>query len=352
MLLACLAAGTAPAPLLSLFAGASRALEWIAERAGGMAFLRPTPQLGLILIVLVLVVAAALTRGRLRLLVAASAAGLFLLLAIRPGSDGPERGFSVEALDVGQGDAVLLRWKRHAVLFDGGGPFDLDARDFGRTRLVPKLLDRGVTRLDAVLVTHPHPDHALGVFAVLEELSVGQLWLSAGQDENDLYRLLSQTASARGVPVKVLAGGQAALWRDARLSVLHSGGRLRKLDGINNQSVVAVFERDGVRALLTGDAGAPTERDLLEAGAGVAARLLKIGHHGSRTATSAAFLRAVAPRAALISCGRENRFGHPAPETLAALAGQRVPVLRTDLLSDVRLTLEPFRTLLVIRGTK
>jgi competence protein ComEC len=235
---------------------------------------------------------------------------------------------------------------------DGGGPFDLDARDFGRTRLVPKLLDRGVTRLDAVLVTHPHPDHALGIFAVLEELSVGQLWRSAGEDEGSLYQRLEETASARGVPVRTLAAGETVSLPEARLSVLHSGGRLRKLDGINNQSVVAVFERDGVRALLTGDAGSPTERDLLEGGAAVKARLLKIGHHGSRTATSPEFLSAVAPRAALVSCGRENRFGHPAPETLATLAAQRVPVLRTDVLSDVRVTLEPSRTLLVFRGRR
>jgi competence protein ComEC len=352
VLLACLAAGFQPVLLLSLFAAGSRAMEWVAERAGGMAFLRPTPELGLVLLVMVLVVAAALAPERLRLAAAACAAGLFLFLAFSPGAAGPERGFSIEALDVGQGDAVLLRWGRHALLVDGGGPFDLEARDFGRTRLVPKLLDRGVTRLDAILVTHPHPDHVLGVFAVLEELPVGALWRSAGQDEGDLYGRLTQTAASRGVAVRALAPGEAVGLRDARLAVLHSGGRLRKLDGINNQSVVAVFERDGVRALLTGDAGVPTERDLLEAGAAVSARLLKVGHHGSRSATSPDFLRAVAPRAALVSCGRENRFGHPSPETLATLSEGKVPVLRTDLLSDVRLTLEPSRTLVFFRGAR
>jgi competence protein ComEC len=350
--LAFVAIGIQPHPLYSLFGLGSRVMEWTAERAGGMAFLRPTPGLAPILAVLALTAAAAFAPRRLRLPAGALAAVIFLLLAVLPGTPGPERGFSVEALDVGQGDALLVRWARHAVLVDGGGPFDLEARDFGRTRLVPKLLDRGVTSLDAVLVTHPHPDHALGIFAVLEELPVGRLWQSVGDDEADLYRRLDEAAAARGVRVERLAPGAAALWKDAKLSVLHSGGFLRKKDGVNNQSVVAVFARHGVRALLTGDAGAPVEHDLVLAGAAVSARLLKVGHHGSRTATSPEFLRAVSPNAALVSCGRENRFGHPAPETLRTLAEGRVAVFRTDVLSDVRITLEPERTLLAARGIR
>ena len=352
VVLAFLAVGWTPRPLLELFGFGSRLLEWVAERAAGMAFLRPTPALGPILAVLALSAGAALAPRKLRLPCAAAAACLFLVLALVPGPAGPARGFSIEALDVGQGDALLVRWARHAVLVDGGGPFDLDARDFGRTRVVPKLLDRGVIGLDAVLVTHPHPDHALGIFAVLEELPVGRFWRSSGDDEGDLYERLEETAARKGVPVERLERGSIVRWPDALLRVLHSGGLLHKQDGINNQSVVALFERDGARALLTGDAGAPTERELIESGSDVRARLLKVGHHGSRTATTADLVTAVRPRVALLSCGRGNRFGHPAPQTLETLLGARVPVLRTDLLSDVRVTLEPDRTLLAWRGLR
>ena len=350
--LAFLGAGATPVPLLELFGLGSRLLEWVAERAAGMAFLRPTPPLLPILAVLALSALAALAPRRLRVPCAAAAAILFFALALKSGAAGPARGFSIEALDVGQGDALLLRWDHHAFLVDGGGPFDRDARDFGRTRLLPKLLDRGVTGLDAVLVTHPHPDHALGAFAVLEELPVGHFWRSSGEDEGDLYRDLEEVAARRGVPVERLARGSAVRWPDALLRVLHSGGLMHKQDGINNQSVVAMFERDGMRALLTGDAGAATERELLEAGADARAHLLKVGHHGSRTATTPEFLRAVSPRSALLSCGRGNWFGHPAPQTLETLREARVPVLRTDLLSDVRVTLEPTRTLLAWRGLR
>ena len=132
--------------------------------------------------------------------------------------------------------------------------------------------------------------------------------------------------------------------------MIHSGGRVRKTDTINNQSVVAVFERAGRRALLTGDAGAPTERDLAAGGRLGRADLLKVGHHGSRTSTTPLLLAAVRPRLALLSCGRENRFGHPAQLTLETLAAFGVPTFRTDRLSDVRVELLPSATRLSWRG--
>jgi competence protein ComEC len=315
-----------------------------------MALLRPTPPLAAVLAVGATTLLAAAGPRRLRVPAASLAAAAVFALAIRPGPAGPQRGFSVESLDVGQGDAILLRWKRHAVLVDGGGPFDIEAADFGRTRLLPKLLDRGVTRLDGVVATHPHPDHALGLIAILEELPVGTLWLSAGEDENGLFARLRAAAGAAGVPVSVLRQGNKVAWRDARLTVIHSGGRRRKTDSINNQSVVAIFDRDGRRALLTGDAGAPTERDLASGGRLGHADLLKVGHHGSRTSTTPQLLAAVRPRLALLSCGRENRFGHPAPVTLQTLAAFGVPTFRTDRLGDVRADLLPEATRLSWRG--
>ncbi|MET0621277.1 MAG: ComEC/Rec2 family competence protein, partial [Thermoanaerobaculia bacterium] len=283
-----------PAGLLeSLFALGSRGLEWLAERSTGAAFLRPTPPLWAMLLAGGLLGAAALGPRLLRRAFAVSAAAVFGLCALRPGPSGPERGLSIEALDVGQGDAILLRWKRRAILVDGGGPFDVEATEFGRTRVLPKLLDRGVTRLDAVLLTHPHPDHALGLFVILEELPVGELWRSDGADESGFHADLTALADRRGVPTRLLRTGDALELDGARISVLHSGGPMRKNDGVNNQSVVALVERDGRSALLTGDIGKPAEDALREAGAAPRADVLKVAHHGSRTSTSPAFVDAV-----------------------------------------------------------
>jgi competence protein ComEC len=350
LLLFMFAAGLPAGAPAALFGLGSRTLELVADRAGGLAFLRTTPPLPGVIVVGVLTLAAARGPLRLRAPSAALAVLLFVGLALRPGARGPERGFAVEALDVGQGDSILVRWAGRALLVDGGGPFDLEAADFGRTRLLPKLLDRGVTRLDGVVATHPHPDHVLGLLAVVEELPVAKLWLSAGADESSLFARLRESARDAGVPVEVLAAGRILRWSDARLTVLHSGGLPRKVDPVNNQSVVAIFERGGRRALLTGDAGASTEEALLEGGRDLTADLLKVGHHGSRTSTTPLFLEAVHPRLAILSCGRENRFGHPAPETLRTLASRHVPVFRTDRLSDVRVELSPEATRLAWRG--
>ncbi len=350
LLLLLYAAGIPAGWLAALFSVGSRALELLAERAAGMAFLRPTPPLWAVSLIGVMLLLAGLSPGKLRFSAAAAAALGFLALALWPGPSGPARGFSIEALDVGQGDAILLRWRRRAILVDGGGPFDGMATDFGRTRVVPKLLDRGVTRLDAVLLTHPHPDHALGLFAVLEELPVGELWRSAGADEGDLYARLEAAAAARAVPVRTLEARDVMELEGARIVVLHSGGRMRKADAINNQSVVASFERDGRSALLTGDAGAPTEMELLSEGALARVDLLKVGHHGSRGSTTPDLLAATLPRAALLSCGRHNRFGHPSSEALQTLSLFCVRVLRTDERSDVRAELVPGGTRLHWRG--
>ena len=352
VLLLLYAVGLPAGPLPFLFALGSRTLEWMAERAGGIAFLRPTPPLSAVILVGTLLAAAGLAPRRARPFAALAAAGLFLALVLRPGSAGPRQGFSIEALDVGQGDAILLRWNRRAILVDGGGPFDPTATDFGRTRLLPKLLDRGVTRLDAVLLTHPHSDHALGLFAVIEELPVAELWRNSGPDESGFHARLETLAARRGTRSRELRAFD--LWeRDgARLTVLHSGGRLRKADTINNQSVVALFERDGRSALLTGDAGVPTETDLLEAGALTPVDVLKVGHHGSNTSTGVAFAAALSPRVALLSCGRRNRFGHPAERPLETLERFCIPVLRTDQRSDCRVDLGATATRLAWRGTQ
>ena len=187
---------------------------------------------------------------------------------------------------------------------------------------------------------------------ILEDLPVREFWRSSGEDESDFFVDLDVLAAENGVPVRVLGAGETIDREGARITVVHSGGPRRKVDAINNQSLVFLFERDGRSALLTGDASAATEEALLWERRVPRADILKVGHHGSRSSTTTAFLEAVCPRAALISCGRENRFGHPAPATLQTLVAARVPVFRTDLSSDLRIDLLPDATRLWSRGLR
>jgi competence protein ComEC len=149
----------------------------------------------------------------------------------------------------------------------------------------------------------------------------------------------------------VLRSGERIPWANGAFTVVRSGGRPFKRDPINNESVVLLYERGRRRVLLTGDAGAPAESEIL---AGMPAPLrvdvLKVGHHGSRTSSQPEFVAAFAPRVALLSCGRRNRFHHPSPETLETFARLKVPVFRTDLRSDVGFLVTPTHLLLRERG--
>lgn len=351
LILAGSAAGIPMALAAGAFAALLRLLETLAERCGSAAFLRVTPPLEAVVALLTLLVLAAVLRGRRRLVPLTLYALLFVFLAVRRGPSGPRAGFSVETLDVGQGDSILLRSGSRSFLIDGGGGFDSEAEDFGRTRLLPKLLDRGVTRLDAVLLSHPHPDHALGLFAVLREMPVGVFYRGGGQDFENFFSRLTELAHRRGVPARLLQTGAVVTWAGGTLSVLRSGGRPFKTDPVNNGSVVVIYEKEGRRALLTGDAGRPAERDILDLWTPLPrVDLVKVGHHGSRTSSSPEFLLAVCPRVALLSCGRNNRFHHPAPATMETFAALHIPVFRTDQRSDVGVVLAPRGLTLFQRG--
>jgi competence protein ComEC len=342
---------------VGLFAAAfqvgERVLSRLAEGSAGTVIAVPTPPLSLaILLLALLIVSARAPRLGRRVAAAGFAAVILFLVFRRPGRI---RGtaFIVELLDVGQGDAILLRSEGGAFLVDGGGTFEANAEEFGRTRLLPKLYDRGIVGLDGVLLSHSHPDHALGLFAVLRELSVSKFFRGEGSDENGFYSRLEAVARVRNVRQVRLAQGDRIPWRGGAFIVLRSGGSPFKTDPVNNGSLVVAFEKGKRRVLLTGDAGAPAERELLDARPGLLrADLLKIGHHGSRTSSLPEFVSAVSPRAALISCGRNNRFHHPSPATLETLRALHVPVFRTDQRSDIGILVLPAHLLLFERGLR
>ncbi|MBI1967137.1 MAG: DNA internalization-related competence protein ComEC/Rec2 [Gemmatimonadetes bacterium] len=249
-------------------------------------------------------------------------------LAIRDFSLDGGKGLTVHFLEVGQGDAAVLRTPGGRWIVIDGGPRTPD-RDAGRRVVVPFLRKRGVARLALLVATHGDADHLGGLPAVIDAFPPG-LVLEPGEP------------LGRPLYLEFLAAveGSGAAWHPAR-----TGDRI-ELDGVllevlspdsawlaqpldaNEHSVVLRVTYGGVRLLLTGDAGVPVEARL--AGRVGAVDLLKVGHHGSRSASSEEWLAELRPAWAVISVGRRNRYGHPAPEVLERLAAQGVTIFRTD----------------------
>ncbi|WP_313203191.1 DNA internalization-related competence protein ComEC/Rec2 [Pseudomonas sp.] len=216
--------------------------------------------------------------------------GVMLLALWVPREPVPHGQVEVWQLDVGQGLAVLLRTQNHTLLYDAGPA--KGETDLGERVVLPTLRKLGVDRLDLMLVSHAHADHAGGAAAILRSLPV--------------ERAIGGEALA-DVQLQPCASGEQWIWDGVHFSLW------RWADGqsSNDRSCVLMVEAQGERMLLAGDMEAGAERAWLADTAAPGIDWLQSPHHGSRTSSSEAFIRATAPRGVLISRGRNNSFGHP-----------------------------------------
>jgi competence protein ComEC len=242
-------------------------------------------------------------------------------------------GFAeLHMIDVGQGDAVALRTPHgHWVLFDAGRAWR--GGDAGRSVIVPYLARRrGV--LDAFVLSHPHTDHVGGAATVLGALHPRQYFDAAFAGSADAYLASLVRAREQGVRWQRVRPGDSLVVDGVTISFLAPDSAwTASLSDPNLASTVALVRLGAVRFLLVGDAERAEEEWLLANnadGEGLRADVLKVGHHGSSTSSSAVFLDAVRPRLALVSVGAGNTYGHPSVEVLRALAAHGAQVLRTD----------------------
>jgi competence protein ComEC len=266
---------------------------------------------------------AALLVLRLPWTVRALALPLMLPLFVPPVDRPAEGAMQLVVADVGQGSAILVRTRSHALLHDTGAQYTSDS-DAGSRVLVPLLRALGVQRLDLLMLSHRDSDHVGGAAAVLAALPVAGLSssLEAG------HPLLAGRAHRR------CAAGQSWQWDGVRFELLHPrDDDYERGDAKPNtlSCVLALTDASGRQALLTGDLEAEQEARLVSRDATtLRSSVLLVPHHGSKTSSTPAFIDAVAPDVALVQAGYRNRFGHPAPEVERRYAERGIALVRSD----------------------
>ncbi|WP_366655971.1 MBL fold metallo-hydrolase [Fodinicurvata sp. EGI_FJ10296] len=231
----------------------------------------------------------------------------------------------VHFIDVGQGDAVLLATADARILVDGGG---------AGGQVSDYLAALGVTDLDLVVATHAHADHIGGLTDLLQagDIAVDALWYNGQTHTTVTFEtFIDAIAAAPGIDYREPVRGDRVSIDGIGVSVLHPATSAADATGDLHDSMIILRADYGqTSVLLTGDAEVALEASLLETGISVHADILKLGHHGSSTSTSVAFLEAVSPEIAVYQAAADNRYGHPDDAVLARLAAADIAVYGTD----------------------
>jgi len=230
----------------------------------------------------------------------------------------------VHFLDVGQADSILIQLPDgQSMLVDAGnnadGPF-----------VASYLKQQGIKKIDHLIGTHPHADHVGGLDQVIDEFAIGKVYLPKATTTTKTFEdvlLALQRKNLKIIPAR--AGVVIAEQDNLQVHLVAPVGS--DYEELNDYSAVVRIQYGDTAFLLTGDAQAESESEMLGAGENLQADVLKVGHHGSRTSTTAPFLKAVDPKYAVITVGAGNDYGHPHRETLKRLAGAGITLYRTDL---------------------
>lgn len=234
----------------------------------------------------------------------------------------------VHFIDVGQGDSIFIpAADSSTALIDGGNPNGL---------ALAYLNSIGVTRLNTLILSHPHADHVGGLVDVLNALPVDNVWTSGSFITTNIFERFIDTIAEKGVPYNEVTSGGTIAFGSLSFDVLYG---VASSDNLNDTSLVLKLQYGEISFLFTGDAETATESILLNTSSEqLAATVLKVGHHGSSTSSSAAFLEAVHPSVAVYSAGVSNQYGHPDSGTIARLTAIGATIYGTDKYGTITIT--------------
>lgn len=244
----------------------------------------------------------------------------------------------ITMLSIGQGDCILLQEKGgHVFLVDGGSS---DVKEAGKYRLIPYLKYHGIRYIDGIFISHAHEDHYSASLELLQSscgISVGTVFFSEMAEKNEAYDVLREAAYRSGSRITYIRQGDRIRAGDLSLFCLYPSGKLTVTDE-NEASMVLYATLRGYTMLLTGDSTENCDAAVMQAMKQNGMRevdCLKVAHHGAKTSSSASLLTYIRPKLALISCGRDNSYGHPHRETLDRLADCGSQVVRTDEAGEI-----------------
>jgi len=225
----------------------------------------------------------------------------------------------VHFIDVGQGDAILLRGPDFSIMVDAGR--------HDRNEVLPYLLAQNVSYLDLLVGTHPHADH-IGQFPqILENFEVGEVWMSGDVHTTRAFERAIDAILATDAKYREPRAGDEFTFGSARVNVVHPK---ETAGNLNNGSLVLRLSYGDISFLFAGDAEIQAEHEMITRAENLQAQILKIGHHGSQTSSTYEFLNEVRPEVAIYSAGRSNPYNHPHPDVINRLRAMGISVYGTD----------------------
>lgn len=240
-------------------------------------------------------------------------------------SEKPSDYLTVNFLDVGQGDAIFIEAPNHNQVLIDGGPGSAVLSQLGA---IMPFYDR---EIDLLVSTHPDSDHLSGLVDVLEQYKVNQVLTTGVKGKTKEFEKWEEVLKDKNIMVEIARAGQVIkVSENISLNILSPDEDLdgKAAEDLNDTSIVGRLVYGDLEIMLTGDAEKKTEEELINGGGSLDSDILKVGHHGSKSSTSAEFLREVSPEAAVIQVGANNRYRHPSREVLERLKG--IPIYRTD----------------------